>query len=383
MLHNDYRSSLPSGENNAVDDEVAALRHAGIPVAEVRPSSDQLVGLSRPALLRHALSPIHSSQGVRSVREAISSFSPSVVHIHNLFPLLSPSVIDECVEARVPVVMSVHNYRMRCMNGILFRDGEVCTRCEEQASPWSGVRYGCYRDSHLQSMSMGLGIARHRQTWNRVSLFLAVSGFVGDRLVEWGIEPNRIMVKPNSVPDPGLSSAVGEGFLYAGRLDAEKGVREIVDAWQNSGLGAKSRLIIAGDGPLRAELEKRRTVSSGIELVGAVDRSDLSRLRRDTAVCVMATKMFEAHPSVGESYAHQRPVLATKFGALATVVDESVGWLASPSVDGLAAGFESCDDRSVCATKGLAARQRWEQQYAPRTVIPLLLNAYERAMESR
>ncbi|MEY4601586.1 MAG: hypothetical protein RLZZ201_1277, partial [Actinomycetota bacterium] len=114
----------------------------------------------------------------QALRETLDRVRPDVVHLHNPYPLVSPTVIDDARERGVAVVATIHNFRLECMSGMLFRDGAICTACEAHRFPWPGVRHGCYRDSYAQSTVMASALAMHRRRWQGVSRFLAVSGFV-------------------------------------------------------------------------------------------------------------------------------------------------------------------------------------------------------------
>src|SRR6185312_8967573 len=130
---------------------------------------------------------------------------PDVMHLHNPYPLISPWAVRVAAAAGVPVVQTVHNYRMVCMNGAFFRDGVVCTDCAGRTVPWPGALHGCYRGSRPQSLVMTAALTAHRPTWRLVSRYLALTGFMRDQLVAAGIAPDRVTVKPNTIPDPGTA----------------------------------------------------------------------------------------------------------------------------------------------------------------------------------
>jgi glycosyltransferase involved in cell wall biosynthesis len=377
VVHNQYRSAVPSGENEVVRSEVAALREAGIEVATFLRSSDEIdeMGLRRRAGV--VLGPLTGLPSRHDMRDLLSRFEPDVVHVHNPYPLISPTAIADSHAAGARVVTTIHNFRLRCANGLFFRDGEICTDCEDRTLPIPAVLHGCYRGSRSQSLLMAAALVHHRRNWSQVDRFVAVSGFVAERLQNWGIAPERVVVKPNAVADPGPPEPLGSGFLFAGRLSAEKGIGLLFDAWRTSGLDEVGRLVIAGDGPLAGYVREQAASLRSVEFVGLQDRAGLQHWRRETAVQVMPSTWFEAHPGVAESCAAGRPVVAVGVGALATIVDDSIGWVTAPDASGLAAALQLASDPAALAPRAVAARRRYEDVYHPDLVTARLIDVYE------
>ncbi len=382
IVHNAYRSAMPSGENVVIADEAAGLRAAGVEVTTYVRSSDELASMGWSDRAKAVSSPITGQSSRHELKALLERERPDVVHLHNPYPLISPRLISWCREARIPIVATIHNFRLRCMNGLLYRDGEVCTRCEPSSTPLPGVLRGCYRDSRAQSVVMGAALLRHRKTWNDITQFIAVSDFVADRLVSWGFDPSQVAVKPNPVDDPGPPTAPGHGFLFAGRLSEEKGVPLLLDAWRASGLCDRERLVIAGDGPLVDLVATRAAPGSGIEYVGRLSRDEVAARRQSTAVGILCSRWFEAHGAVAESFAHQRPVVATRVGALSQVVDDTVGWLADPTVEALSRTLVNATDREAIEQRASTARRRFDQRYLTSVVIEQLCEIYQRAIEA-
>jgi glycosyltransferase involved in cell wall biosynthesis len=380
VVHNEYRSAIPSGENVVMADEVAGLHAAGVDVTTYVRSSDELDSMGLADRARVIASPLTGQASRRSLKELLEQERPDVVHVHNPYPLISPRLISWCREARIPVVATIHNFRLRCMNGLLYRDGGVCTRCEESSTPLPGVLRGCYRDSRVQSVVMGAALLTHRNMWKDITQFIAVSDFVADRLLSWGFDKSQFTVKANPVDDPGPPTAPGEGFLFAGRLSEEKGIHLLLDSWKASGLAGRERLVIAGDGPLADLVRVRSTPGSGIEYVGILSREEIARYRRSTAVGVMCSRCFETHSSAAESFSHQRPVVATRAGALGQVVDESVGWLAEPTVESLSQTLRYATEREAINQRSSNARARFEERYLTSVVIDQLCGIYQKAI---
>ncbi|MCX6418521.1 MAG: glycosyltransferase [Actinobacteria bacterium] len=164
---------------------------------------------------------MRSGQGVREFTELLESEKPDVVHIHNVYPLISPWVIRTAHKAGIPIVMTVHNFRLDCVAGTYLRDGKVCTDCTSTSFAMPAITHGCYRGSSIQSVPMVMSRSIHRSTWQLVDRFIALTGFHQEFLVRMGIAPDRIVVRPTSVTDPGAGTAPGKDVLFVGRLGAE------------------------------------------------------------------------------------------------------------------------------------------------------------------
>jgi glycosyltransferase involved in cell wall biosynthesis len=357
VVHNRYRQAMPSGENRVVDDELAALRAAGVQVEPFFRSSDELATMSVLGKARASVSPITGSASRSELGETLRRLKPDVVHVHNPYPLISPRVVEMAADAGVAVVATIHNFRLQCMNGLMYRDGHICTECEGKWFPVAGIRHSCYRESLPQSALMATAISLHRRRWDRVDRFIAVSEFVADRLASWGVDRDRIAVKPNPVPDPGPPAPPGRGFLFAGRLAEEKGILLLLDAWERSGLDGVEELLIAGDGPLMDEVTRRAERLRSVTFLGILDAAEIGQTRQRTAVGVTCSLWFEAHPAVAESFAHGRPVIATNVGALGAIV-------------------AACNS-DVVAQRGRAARARFIAEYRSDVVTDQLIDIYE------
>lgn len=382
VVHNMYRSEMPSGENVVVCREVDGLRAAGVEVSTFFRSSDELDDMSFGDRCRAAVSPLTGLSSREPFMDVLDDYRPNLVHIHNTYPLISPQVIDWCETRSVPVVATIHNFRLKCLNGLFFRDQAICVRCESLSVPWPGAALGCYRGSRPQSLVMTAALVTNRDSWTGVSTFIAVSDFVASRLESWLPPGSRIAVKQNPVEDPGQTSEPGRGFLFAGRLSEEKGVSLLLDAWRESGLGDQERLVVAGSGPLEDLVKARSKDVPGIEFVGQVNQSQLGDFRQETAVAVIPSLCYESHGAMGESFAYGRPVVATRTGALAHSVDDSVGWLADTNVVDLARCLESATDRPAICRRAIEARNRFVDSYESVAVTSKLVDVYMVALSS-
>jgi glycosyltransferase involved in cell wall biosynthesis len=381
VVHNRYRSSMPSGENRVVDDEVEMLRDAGLVVETFFRDSDDIesFGPLRKAAL--AVSPTYSAEAVRDFRRVLAEFRPDVVHLHNPFPLISPWVVRVAKQAGIPVVQTVHNYRMSCPAGTFFRDGKICEDCTGKAFPWPAVQHGCYRGSRAQSLSIAVAARAHRSTWELVDRFLPVSEFVADKLIEAGVPRTRITVKYNACAVPARRTPPGNGFLLASRLGAEKGIRLMLDAWDSAGLRGRSSLTIAGDGPLRPIVEAASRVDDSIRYVGRVPPFEVERLLQTAAVAIIPSTWYEGLPTIAvQAFAVGRPVITTDVGALASSSAKAACWITPLDAAALAKSLvEAAGDRLVVERKARLALECHRSKFTPKAVRNALIGVYTTA----
>jgi glycosyltransferase involved in cell wall biosynthesis len=370
VAHNFYRSAAPSGENQLVRAEVGLLRDGGIDVVEMFEDSDTIPG-GVAGVLRAAPGPVYSHSGVRRFERLLLSRRPDVVHLHQVLPLISPWVVRVARSHGVPVVQTVHAYRHGCVNGVHLRGGQVCTDCVGTRLGLPAVRHGCYRGSRIETVPVTIGLNLHRRTWKEgVARFLALTPFMRDMLVSYGLPADRITVRPTWVPDPGEPPPPGLNVLFVGRLDEAKGVDRLLDAWALAGSGR--RLVVAGEGPLgdRVRTDPR------VEALGAVAPEEVGRAMDEAAYVVVPSRFFEGYPLVvAEAFARGRPVLTVAGGSVGTIVDEATGWVVEPTVEALAEALAAITADDV-ATRSTAARARYLAESTPERGLASLLAAY-------
>jgi glycosyltransferase involved in cell wall biosynthesis len=375
VVHNEYRSEMPSGENQVVAAEIDALRREGVAVETYIRSSDEIedFGVLQRASL--PIRPIFSLADVRAVRSLIRTTRPDVVHLHNPFPLISPWVVRVAKSEGVPVVQTVHNYRHSCPAGDFFREGAPCEDCSGKAVPWPAVVHGCYRGSRAQSAVMATAARAHRATWRMVDRFLPVSEYVAGHLVTSGIPRDRITVRPNSAEPRGPVRPPGSGFVFVGRLTDEKGVSLLISAWTQSDIWRDERLVVVGDGP-----ERDVVLAAGdrnVRYEGTVDRARVTTLLDEAAVVVIPSLCYEGFPRlVAESFERGRPVAATALGALGELITPDVGWTAPAEPLAFARMMGVAASDPALPQKGAAARAVYESELTPSMTIASLLDVY-------
>lgn len=383
VVHNRYQADKPSGENLIVDAEIDLLRAAGVEVLAQLESSDSLKALPKRRMLQVGFGPLYAPAGVTRFRDLLEVGRPDVVHVHNVFPLISPWVIRSANAHGIPVVHTAHNYRHSCVNGMHFREGRTCVECVGKAVPIPAMRHGCYRGSRVQTVPMAAGRMLHRGTWPLVSRFFALTPFMAEWLTRGGVPPEKITLRPTWVPDVGPTCAPGRDLLFVGRLDEAKGIRLLLDAWQLAGPPEGRMLRIAGDGPLSAEVRAIAQQHPSVKVEGRLSPAKVAALMDDAGVLVVPSLWFEGYPLViAEAFARGRAVLTVRGGSAGTIVDPSVGWITDPSPQAVAASMAAMTEASL-AERGRAARLRYEKENSPDAATASLLAVYDEVCRQR
>lgn len=388
LVHNRYRSGAPSGENRVVDQEGEALAAAGHEVMRFGRSSDEIERW--PAVKKASLPArtIWSRETSRDLKAALREQRPEVVHVHNTFPLLSAAVLYACRDARVPVVATIHNYRLACANGAFFRGGAVCHDCAH-GLPFRAVLYGCYRGSRAATAPVALAMGLHRQAWKSlVSAYIFISASQRDLLRGSGLAASRVFVRHNLIPRRSRPRvARTPTVVYAGRLDEAKGVRLLMAGWDDyrgrsgePGLG----LVIAGAGPLQDEVAAWASARPSVEMTGTVSGDRCAELISRARAVLLPSAWEETFGLVAvEAMAAGVAPIAAGHGSFTELITPGVdGVLFSPAdpaalalaiadVDSNPGRYEAYGDR---------ARKTYEQRFDPQRSVEELLEIYRFAI---
>lgn len=379
QIHNYYRD--PGGEDAVVATEAGLLRTAGHEVVQYSVQNPSSWLATTGSLVVAPWNPAASHR----VRRLAESRRPAVAHVHNTWFSLSPSVLRALRKAGVPVVMTLHNYRLLCANAILFRDGEPCELCVGSL-PWNGVRYRCYRGSAVASLVAAAALTANRPagTWQRyVDLFLALTEFARGVFIRGGLPEERVLVKPNSVADPGPRAnppSASRSVLYVGRLSEDKGVLRLLDAWRSASV-ADLELIVVGDGPLRQNIERRR--APGVRVVGRLAPSQVAKLMLTSRALAFPSLWYEGQPMVVlEALAAGLPVLASNHGGTeATLRGIGSKWLVEAGDRrGWQLALARLSDGTSLDQAGRRARELYERSFTPKCSLTALESAYRRVM---
>lgn len=365
VVHARYRHR--AGEDAAVDAEIELLRAHGHRVEVLLADNEAIDNTTASGQLRAAVEALWSSRAARLVGERVMETAPAIVHIHNTFPLLSPSIYRALESWPGGVVQSVHNYRFACPSANFFRDGHPCHDCLGKPLAVPAIVHGCYRGSRLASAVSAGTIATRRAThaWARVDRFVAPSQAVAQMLAAAGIRQERVRIKPNFVlRDPGVGQS-GDAFLFAGRLTTEKGVDTLLAAW--SLLADPPPLRVAGSGPLEALVREVASRVSSITYLGEITPAAVREEMARAAALVFPSRWPEPFGlSVIEAFAAGTPVLAARAGAPAELVEDGrTGRLFEPSDPAALASVVDAARRQPAELRemGAAARRRYLERY--------------------
>jgi len=387
LVHNTYQQA--GGEDVVFEHECQLLRDHGHRVLAYVRSNHEVEELSlfeRTTLARRM---IFAEDSKREIQEMLRLEKPDLVHVHNTFLMISPSVYEACSEAHVPVLQTLHNYRLHCPAATFYRHGHVCEECPRQGL-WRSAWHGCYRDSRLATtaVAMMLQVHRLRRTWQeKIDGFLTPTEFARQKLVESGLPAEKVRVKPNFVsPDPGVKDQPGSYALFAGRLSEEKGIATILEAWKS--LRISIPLIIAGDGPLRRQLEQDSVGNSlrGITFLGRLSLNETRAAMKGARFLIVPSVWYESFSlNIAEAFACGTPVICSRLGAMQeNVADQRTGLHFTPGdaqdlVDKVEWAWTHPGELAVMSRE---ARQEYETRFTAEKSYSILMDTYHQTLRT-
>lgn len=371
VVHNAYQ--MRGGEDVVVEAEAKLLRDNGHEVIEYRRHNDELKDMTKVGALADA---IWSKRTVREMSALLQAQKPDVVHVHNTFPLISPSLYWAAAEAKIPIVQTLHNFRLMCPQAMFLRNGKVCEDCIGRF-PWPGVAHGCYRSSRSQTLGVAVSVGLHRYlgTWHqKVGRYIALNEFCRRKFIEGGLPQEKIVVKPNFIEDVAIKSNARAGLLFVGRLSREKGIALLAEAMrQTTGI----KLTVAGSGPEEHLLDDLK----GLMRVGNLSSQQVLGHMSHAVALVLPSIWYENLPrTLVEAYASGLPVIASRLGALAELVEDGVtGLLFDPSDSkDLAEKMEwATSNPDAMSSMGKNARLQYLEKYSTSRNYRILLSIYE------
>ncbi len=377
-VHNRYQ--IRGGEEECYEAEATLLKERGHNVAVYEKDNAQVVASNK---LQMAIETIWSTKAYSDFTQQLKNQPYNVVHLHNFFPLISPSVYYAAKAEGVSIVQTLHNYRLVCPNALFFRDGKICEDCLGKFVPYPGVLHGCYRDNRAVSAATASMLTVHRTmgTWtNIVDKYITLTNFAREKLIQGGLPAEKIVVKPNFVdPDPGVGSGNGGYALYVGRISVEKGIDILLEAW--SKLSIPVPLKIVGDGPLRDLVVQATRRFDHIEWLGRKPMSEVHELMGEAMFLVFPSKWYETFGRVAiEAFAKGTPVIASKIGAIAELIDHMhTGLHFQPSEpEDLAAKVDwaLANPQKLALMRG-EARAEYEAKYTAEINYQQLIDIYQ------
>jgi glycosyltransferase involved in cell wall biosynthesis len=374
LVHNAYQHR--GGEDMVADAELELLTSRGHEVREYRQNNEAIQGLDRFSVLRHTL---WSPQTVGEITRLIRTFAPDVIHAHNTFALISPSLYWAAADAGVPVVQTLHNFRLLCAQAMFLRNETVCEDCLGTL-PWRGVIRKCYRGSTVQSAGLVSMLALHRAIGTytkKVTRYIALSEFSREKFISGGLPAEKVRVKHNFVDITYQTSGSRSGGLFVGRLSQEKGAAVFMKALESL---PNSGAVVIGTGPQESLIKDR----SGVRYLGWQDQAAVQAAMRTASYLVLPSICYEQFPrTLVEAYACELPVIASRLGPLTEFVEEGkTGLLFTPnSPADLAEKIRWAEAHpSEMAEIGRRARTEYEAKYTARRNYLELMEIYAEAI---
>jgi len=384
LIHNLY--TQPGGEDVVFEAERALLERYGHEVITFVEDNARL-NVINP--LKAAVDTIWSKEAQRNIRKLIEQSRPDVVHFHNTFLRISPAAYYVVKEMGLPVVQTLHNYRLICPGALLMRDGHLCEDCLDKVIPWPGIVYSCWRNSRMGTAVVTAMLTVHRllKTWiKQVDVYIALTEFARRKFIEGGLPAEKISVKPNFIyPDPGKGEHGGNFALFVGRLSAEKGVKTLFSAWR---LLKGIPLKVVGDGPLMAEVrECVEREGLTVEVLGRRSREEVFALMRSASFLLFPSEWYEGFPmTIAEAFACGLPVVVSQLGAMDEIVEDGrTGLLFEPgNPEDLAEKVEwAWTHPKEVKRMGEEARREYEEKYTAERNYRMLMEIYQHAIEKR
>ena len=373
LVHNFYQ--IPGGEDSIVRQELIMLKKNGVDVELFSVTNDDIRGIREKISV--GVKVVYNFGARRALSRKLAEYSPDVAHIHNFFPMLSPSILDACRDAGVPAVMTMHNFRILCPTALLGADERTRQRSLRRSCWWT-VPKRAYRNSAAATLAVAAMVEFHKRTgtWVRkVDRFIALTEWAKRMFIEAGLPADRIVVKPNCVARPAASGAFRrEGALFVGRLDPQKGLGTIIRAWKDIDYPLK----IIGDGPLSDLIERNK--SDRIIYLGRQPWDAVQREMQAAKFLVFAsigTEMFPA--TLLEAFSNHLPVICSGLPSLQGLMESGVTGLMFPSQDANALATQvrwAISNPSALAELGFRAHARYEERYTPEVNFNQLIGIY-------
>jgi glycosyltransferase involved in cell wall biosynthesis len=380
IIHNRY--NLYGGEDTVFDNEVQLLRENGNEVKVVIFENKDANNFTERIGL--AINSIFSFRSFFRVKKKLNQFQPDVVHVHNIFYTASPSVVWAAKFKKIPVVMTLHNFRLICPGALLFRNGVICEKCRNKLIPYIGVIKKCFKKSFSASLVLTLTLGIHKiiGTWRYcIDTFITLTPFAAEIFEKSSLrmKKKQIQIKPNwTFPISLNCSERTDTFLYVGRLSVEKGIPFLLETFRKNGLS----LQIIGDGPLREEIQKVR--ASNIDWIGSRNRDQVLKIMSESKAIVFCSCWYEMFPMVViEALATGTPVIAPNLGGIPHIVlHKKTGLLYTPN--NIQAFSEQIDtlrsNQTLYNNLNKYCYQEYLEKYSPEKAYRKLISIYEKVL---
>lgn len=383
-IHNYPGNYATGGEGNVFEAEADLLRSHNHDVYQYKCTNSEILQESLFKRIKAFLEAPWSQYGYRVIREEIDKTSPDIMHVHNFFFILSPSIFRAARDAGIPVVATLHNYRLISPCSQLLRNGKVCEVCLNK-NPWRILVHRCYHHSLIGN------ILRYRiyysgkkkYGWlNDIDSFISLTEFGKSKYIEGGLPKDRIYVKPNFIYDPMQKKEPfdsGYGAVFVGRVSTEKGIKTLLEAWR----GVDYPLTIVGDGPQMAEVKEM--ASGNVEFVGMKTHTEAMQYIKNAAFIIFPSEWYEGFPlTILESMASGKTILASDLGPRSEMIKHKENGLLfkigdSDDLHGKAKWLINHPD--ACVEMGKAARNEYLEKYSAKKGYEMLIEIYKKTIE--
>jgi len=381
LMHNFYQNK--GGEDVVFESEKLLLKSYGHDVSLYVVNNSLIDGLK--SKIKTFLTVSYSEAVRKKLTTVLKESNPDIVHIHNFFPLLSPSIFDACFDCGIPVIQTLHNYRTICPGGLLLRDGKVCEKCIE-GSAYQAVRHRCYKKSFFGTYSVSRMVdkSRNNGTWkNKVTKFIALTEFAKKKFIQAGFPESKLTVKSNFIFDLGDYSkdkqVHSSGALFVGRLSQEKGILTLINAWQK----LEVNLTVIGTGPLENIIQASK--NSYINVLGEQEQKLVRLEMRKATFLVVPSEWYEGFPMVlVEAFSQGLPIIVSGLGSLAEIVQDGFNGLhfEHGNANDLAEKVRwMVEHPDMCKKMGKNARTSYLEKYTPNKNYDELISLYKLAIK--
>lgn len=384
LIHNQYQHR--GGEDTVFESELKLLQKNGETVETLIFNNDQIKSVADK--VKFGLYSFYNPDSSRLLKDKINVYNPDVIHVHNFFPIASPSLFYVANDKNIPIVMTLHNYRLLCPNAMFFREGKVCEDCITKSFALDGVIHGCYRDSKLQTLFLATMTWFHKKngTWqNRIDKYIALTDFAKNKFLNSSLKlsASKIEIKPNFVVDNGFELEKEEYCLFVGRLSKEKGIDILLHAFQSS----TRKLMIIGTGPMLETVEEYSKKYDNIEYLGfqSIDFI-ISKLKKAKAL-IFTSISYEGMPmTILESFSTGTPVICGDIGGPSEIIDQERTGLVYKAGDSmeLQSKIEKLYDEpehytALCKN----ARKEFEEKYSEERNYTQLISIYKKVIDEK
>ncbi|MDQ7786900.1 MAG: glycosyltransferase [Thermodesulfovibrionales bacterium] len=388
LIHNSHRSGSSSGDDIVFSKESKLLEQYENVVFKINPSNDEFDNASPLKKLSTILQVPWSFIYYKKIKQLLLKENPDIIHLHNFFPFISPSVFYAADSAGIPIIQTLHDFRYLCPMAFLMRSGKICNECKGGAF-FKSVEYGCFKGSNLQSIPVAFMLKLH---WYLKTFKKKIDGYIclteSQRKIylEAGFDETKLFIKPNFVDDTYEKEKYqyGDYAVFIGRLGEEKGVRTLIGAWKNL---PDIPLKIVGDGPDAKDFKSlvNDLNIKNIDFIGYKPYLECRKILNNARFLIMPSIWYETFGlTIIEAFSHCKPVIASNLGAMADIVKDKVtGLLFTPmNTQELTEKVRWLwTNPEECKRMGQNARREYEEKYTPDKNYEMLMDIYREVIE--